>query len=144
MLYNMTEPSASAAYFGAIIDDLINAGMSQGEIAAAVMVAQSEVSRLQNRKRRRVTYETGARIIALHRENTAAKPVESSTALATPFALSIPKTKPTLRTDAEIEALAKELGIAPRVGETYAQLKARCFAKLDDARTYIPRKSLTP
>src|SRR5438876_4807125 len=115
MLYYMPDHIASAAHFGAIVRDLIDAGMSQSEIAAAALVAQSEVSRLLNGKRRRVTYETGVRLVDLHRAKVPAKALERPPTNAAPVKATRASTNANWRrSDAGIEAKGRELNIPPR------------------------------
>lgn len=49
-----------------LIADLIGAGLSQTAIADAVGMSQGGISRLASGDRKRISYETGERLVELH------------------------------------------------------------------------------
>lgn len=52
-----------------IIQELLNTGLTQGQIAERVQVTQTHISNLLHEKRgKRLGFEIGTRLIALHRE----------------------------------------------------------------------------
>lgn len=51
----------------AIIEELTAAGVSQVQIAEAIGMAQSGVSRLQSGERTRISYDAGVKLTALRR-----------------------------------------------------------------------------
>jgi transcriptional regulator with XRE-family HTH domain len=120
-----------------MLEELIAAGMTQVQIAAALGISQSRVSRLchVNEERNRISYAVGVRLIELHRARCAPDAPEPPRIDAAPQPLqSAPKraTDPQwFRTDAGIEAKGRELGIAPRRGETYRQYRDRIAAAIN-------------